>query len=153
MGEDCDTLYSLPRGSLVKIMLTSIETDPAARAAILLTSIAAIRRCRQEPVRCAALLGLRGYAMNCIQAATSDPGTRYGNGTAVAMVSMGNFERYYGCEQASGAHTQGLACLRHVRGASIDWVLDSVLSWMQTIGAADVSRSTSVVLERFIIGT
>jgi hypothetical protein len=153
MGQDCDRLHSLPKGSLAKTLLTSLETDPAARAAILLTSIAAIRRCRQEPLQGAALFSLRGYAISCIQAAMSDPETRYSDSTALAIVSMGNFERCFGSEEAYSTHAQGLAFWKDIRGGSMDWVLASVLSWMQSIGIADVSRSTSVVLERFPIET
>ena len=146
MGQDCDKLHSLPKGSFAKILLTSLETDPAARAAILLASVAAIRRCRQEPLQGAALFSLRGYAISCIQAAMSDPATRYSDNTALAIVSMGNFERYFGSEEAYGTHTHGLAFLKDVRGGSMDWALASVLSWMQSVVIADVSRSASVVL-------
>jgi hypothetical protein len=146
-------MYSLPQGSMAKHLLASIETNPAARAVILLASIAAIRTCRQEPVRCAALFGLRGYAISCLQAAMSDPETRYSDSTALAIASMGNFELYLGCEDIRDIHIQGLACLRQARRGTMDWITDRVLSWMQTVGVADISRGASVVLKYHPIET
>jgi hypothetical protein len=153
LGQDCDRSHSLPTGTLEKTLLAGVGTHPTALAAILLTSVASIRSHRQEPLRCSAMFSLRGYAISCIQAAMSNPETRYSDSTALAIVSMGNFERYFGSEEAYGVHSQGLACLRTVRGGSIDGIFDSILSWMGTMRAADVSRGTSVVLERFPIET
>jgi hypothetical protein len=147
MGQDCERKHSLPKGTLAKHLFASIETNPAARAAILLTALVSIRTCRQEPIRRAALFSMRGYAIRCLQTVMNDPEARYSGSTAMAIVSMGNFERYLGYEEVYQTHIQGLASWRDARRGSVDWALDEVLSWMENVGDDDISRNAYAILE------
>jgi len=148
MGPDCDNAYSLPTGSLQKHLMDGIATDPAARAAILICAVGAIRSYRQASLQCAHLFGLRGYAISCIQAAMSNPDTRHSDTTALAIASLGNFESIMGHEGASQTHVQGVACIKNARGGSLHWILDGVLSWMSTLGRSQITKGSFTVLDR-----
>ena len=147
MGQVCDRSQSLPRGSFEQRLLVSVETNPAARAAMLLTCLATIRTRRQESLRCPAILGLRGYVIGCIRAVMSDPEARCSDSTAFAIVSMGNFERIFGCEDVYQTHIQGLTCWRNASGGSTGWISDRILSWLVGMGVADISEGVGAVLE------
>jgi hypothetical protein len=148
MGPDCDKAYSLPRGSLQKHLMAGIGTDPAARAGILLCAVGAMSSHRREPLRCASLFSLRGYAITCIQTALSDPNTCHSDHTALAIASLGNFEVIAGSEEAYRTHVRGVACIKVVRGGSLHWVLDGVLSWMANLRRQQISKGTITVLDR-----
>jgi hypothetical protein len=153
MGQDCESIHSLPKGTLAKHLFASIESNPAARAAILLTALVSICTYRQRPIQYQALFSLRGFAIRCLQTAMSDPETCHSGSTAMAIVSLGNFERYLGREDVHQTHIQGLASWRHAHGGSVDWALDRVLLWMETVEDDDISRNASVILECLPIET
>ena len=148
MGPDCDNAYSLPKGSLQKHLMDGIATDQAARASILACSVGAISSYRQVSLHCAHIFGLRGYAINCVQAAMSSPDTRHSDNTALAIASLGNFEVIMGCDRASQTHRQGVSCIKNARGGSLPWILDGVLSWMATLGRPQITRGTFAILDR-----
>lgn len=148
MGPDCDNAYSLPKGSLHKYLTEGVATDSAARAGMLICSVAAISSYQQISLQCAHLFGLRGYAMSCVQAAMSNPDTRHSDNTALAIASLVNFEVILGCERSSRTHMQGVACIKEARGGSLHWVLDGVLAWMTTLGRPQITKGTITILDR-----
>ena len=138
MGPSCETAYSLPAGSLQQYLMDGVAADPAARAAILICSVGAMHSCRPDPLSCASVIGLRSYAIGCVQAAVMDPNTCHSDYTALAIANLGNFEVVFGFEEASRTHLQGVACIRNARGGSLHWVLDGVLAWMAALDASRV---------------
>jgi hypothetical protein len=145
LGPDCDNAYSLPTGSLRKHLKDGLAADRAARAVILIGSVAAISSHRREPLRFNSLLSLRGYAISCIQAALSDPSTCHSDHTALAIASLGNFELIIGCDKARQTHLQGLASIKNARGESLNWVLDGVLSWMAALRRPQISEGIAIL--------
>jgi hypothetical protein len=76
----------------------------------------------------------------------SNPDTRYSDNTALAIASLGNFEVIIGCERAHQTHMRGVACIKDVRGGSMHWVLDGILSWMINMKRQQIMRGTFVIL-------
>jgi hypothetical protein len=148
MGPDCDRAYTLPTGSLQRHLIAGIATSPAARAGILICAAGAMSSHQKEPLKYAALYGLRGYAISCIQAAVRNPNTRHSDHTALAVAALRIFEMILGCEEASKTHLQGVACIRDARGASLHWVLDGVLSWMATLRLPQITKGTFTILDQ-----
>lgn len=146
MGPDCEKAYSLPTGSLRKQLMVGIATDPAARGGILLSTIAAICLYRKESLQRAPLLGLRGYVIRCIQAAVSNPDTRHSDNTALAIGALGVFELVFGCHEAYETHMGGVACITDLRGESMHWVLNGVLSFMRTLQLPQIIQGTRCIL-------
>ena len=128
--------------------MAGIATSPAARAGILICAAGAMSSHQKERLKYAALYGLRGYAISCIQAAVSNPNTRHSDHTALAVAALRIFEMILGCEEASKTHLQGVACIRDARGASLHWVLDGVLSWMATLRLPQITTSTFTILDQ-----
>jgi len=148
MGPDCDKTYSLPAGSLQSYLLGSLAATPAARASMVISAVAAMSFHLNEPLECASLYGLRGYAIRCIQDAVTDPDTCHSDHTAMAIASLGVFEIILGCDEATQTHVRGLASIKAARGGSLHWVLDGVLSWMANLQRQQITKGTITVLDR-----
>lgn len=153
MGPGCNSEYSLPGGSLENLIITVVDNDPVARAAVLLCSCTAIRSSQQASLQCAALYRLRGYAIQCIQDAVASSDRCQSDSTAIAIAALAIFELLLGDLAAREMHMRGLASIKAARGGSLGLVADRVICWMEGLGMTQIMRDTSVVLAQPHTGT
>jgi hypothetical protein len=129
LGPACEASCSLPAGSLVWAVMNSVQSDPAARAAMLCAAIVTLRSCQQGPLRAAPLLGFRGYVLRCIQDALKDSRRRESEHTALAIASTALLDLTLGYPELHEVHMSGIAQMKAARGGSLGRDFDRLLVW------------------------
>jgi hypothetical protein len=142
MGPDCDSTHLLPKGTLQYHIMNGFRHHLAARAAILLCCVGAVRQAREQSLWDACVLNLRGYVIRCVQTTIDDDNTRTSDYAALAVASVGIFERSYGFVENHEIHTHAVQNMQVARGGSMGWMLDRVLLWMGNLGNKKITGYT-----------
>jgi hypothetical protein len=125
--------------------MNGVQSDPAARAAMLCTAIVTLRSCQPGPLRAAPLLGFRGYVLRCIQDALKDRTRRESEHTALAIASTALLDLTLGYSELHEIHMGGIAQMKAARGGSMGHGFDQLLCWYADLNPALMVRAHSAI--------
>jgi hypothetical protein len=135
--------YALPPGYTRSLHNTSMRTEPAARAAVLLAAAANIRIHQPKPFDVACLYGLRGHALSCVRSALDDPERRNSDAIILAVSSIMVAELFFGRREDYEVHKRGLVQVRRARGAMVSKFMDEYLACICDVTIGQICGWTS----------